>query len=98
VIIARWWRGIKRRRGDARTSTGTGTLREPGVTPAQAADLAAAREAQARVREQHAHVRAVADVGLSRWPRVEAVRGHLERVRQENHLAADLKIIFRGDH
>ncbi len=60
----------------------------PVVTPAQVEDLAAARDAAARVR-------ATADIGLSRWPRVRAVQGHLERIRRENHLADDLRLIFR---
>jgi hypothetical protein len=66
------------------------------VTPAQAADLAAARQAQARVREAQARVQRVADVGLSRWPRVHALRGWAEQVRRENHLAEDVELILRS--
>lgn len=60
----------------------------PSVTPSQAADLAAARAAQARTRAVH-------DVGLSRWPRVRAVAHGLSEIRRENHIADDLSVLFR---
>jgi hypothetical protein len=67
----------------------------PSVTPAQASDLRAAREAQKRVARSVEQVKAVRDVSASRWPRVDAVRSELSRIRRENHLADDLGVIFR---
>lgn len=60
----------------------------PSITPSQAADLAAAKRAQARVR-------AVGDVGASRWPRVREVAHGLSEIRRENHIAEDLSVLFR---
>lgn len=60
------------------------------ATPSQVADLAAARDAQARIQR-------VSDVGAARWDRVHTVQRRLEQIRRENHLADDLMVIFRGD-
>ncbi|MES2211365.1 MAG: hypothetical protein V4515_14475 [Chloroflexota bacterium] len=57
------------------------------MTPADAADLAAAREARARIERELAATR-------SRWPAVAATVARLREIREENHLAEDLHTIF----
>lgn len=69
----------------------------PSVTPAQAADLAAARDAQARIQASRVRVQRISDVGAARWPRVNAVVHWAEEIRRENHLADDVRVLFRGD-
>lgn len=67
-----------------------GTSRDtPGgpITPADAADLAAARAALEKIRME-------TEIGRSRWPIVLATVSYLKRVHQENHLADDLNLIF----
>lgn len=63
--------------------------RNPGraVTPAQAADIAAARAARERIER-------TMETSRSRWPRVRAIAARLEQIREENHLAEDLRAIF----
>lgn len=57
------------------------------VTPADVADLAAAREALAAAHRESAELR-------SRWPVVQSTVARLREIRRENHLAADLHTIF----
>lgn len=59
------------------------------MTPADAADLAAAREARREVE------RAI-ETGRSRWAVINATADYLRKVHEENHLADDLRVIFTG--
>jgi uncharacterized coiled-coil DUF342 family protein len=61
--------------------------KDQGVTPSQAADIAAAREARERIER-------TMQTSRLRWPRVRAIAARLEEIREENHLAEDLHVIF----
>lgn len=69
----------------------SGRPREHAVTPADVADLAAAKEARARVERQ-------IETGRSRWPAVMSIKAKLREIREENHLADDLHVIFTHHH
>lgn len=57
------------------------------VTPAQAADIAEAQRALSEVRK-------ATERGRSRWPAVLEIKAKLREIREENHLADDLLLIF----
>lgn len=72
----------RRRRAQA-----SGGGRERAVTPAQAADVAEARKALSEVRK-------ATESSRSRWPMVLEIKAKLREIRETNHLAEDLKLIF----
>lgn len=57
------------------------------MTPADAADLAAAKRAREQVEKE-------IESGRSRWPVIFAAVEYLRKVHEENHLADDLRVIF----
>ena len=59
------------------------------MTPADAADLAAAKRAREEVERK-------IESGRSRWPVILEAVSYLRRVHRENHIADDLRTIFRG--
>lgn len=61
--------------------------RERTVTPAQAEDLAEAREALHRVQK-------ATESGRSRWPLILEIKAKLKEIRETNHLREDLEVIF----
>lgn len=80
---------LRRRRAQARPHT--------AVTPADAADLQAARSALEQAHEAREQVERDLQRTLSRWPVVLATVAHLRRIREENHIADDLHVIFMSD-
>lgn len=57
------------------------------VTPADMADLQAARKAREQVEK-------ATEISRSRWPLINQVTAYLRQVHEENHLADDLRLIF----
>jgi hypothetical protein len=66
------------------------------VTPADAADLEAARVARERIEQEREQVERAIESGRSRWPLILATVARLREIREENHLADDLHVIFTG--
>lgn len=64
------------------------------VTPADAADLAAARRARQSIERERERVERAIESGRSRWPVIQSAAAFLRQVHEENHLADDLRVIF----
>lgn len=66
---------------------------EAGVTPAE---LDAVRADIERARADAAAADAAAAASSARWPTIHRIREAAREIRARNHLAEDLRTIFRG--
>lgn len=60
------------------------------------AELDAVREEIRRADERAVEARQAAARSSARWPRIEQILDRAREIRERNHLADDLRVIFRG--
>lgn len=59
-------------------------------------ELDAVREGIRRAEERAAEAHQAAARTSARWPRIEQLIERAREIREQNHLADDLRVIFRG--